>query len=76
MELLGRPSARIPRSNHVVLQPELVVRDLPPVATFPSLEVKRPEIYYGELSNEYVIVKTKVPEFSYPTATGDIKLIQ
>lgn len=27
MELLGRPSARIPRSNHVVLQPELVVRD-------------------------------------------------
>lgn len=27
MELLGRPSARIPRSNHVVLPPELVVRD-------------------------------------------------
>lgn len=27
MELLGRPSVRIPRSNHVVLQPELVVRD-------------------------------------------------
>lgn len=27
MELLGRPTARIPRSNHVVLQPELVVRD-------------------------------------------------
>ncbi|WP_395639413.1 LacI family DNA-binding transcriptional regulator [Pseudolysinimonas sp.] len=27
LELLGRPSARIPRSNHVVLQPELVVRD-------------------------------------------------
>src|SRR5690606_25721145 len=27
MELLGRPSARIPRSNHVVLQPDLVIRD-------------------------------------------------
>jgi LacI family transcriptional regulator len=27
MELLGRPTARIPRSNHVVLPPELVVRD-------------------------------------------------
>lgn len=27
LELLGRPSARIPRSNHVVLQPELVIRD-------------------------------------------------
>lgn len=27
MELLGRPSARRPGSNHVVLQPELVLRD-------------------------------------------------
>ncbi len=35
----------------------------------------RPEIYYGELSNDYVIVKTKVPEFSYPTATGNINTI-
>lgn len=27
LELLARPSAKIPRSNHVVLQPELVIRD-------------------------------------------------
>lgn len=27
LELLGRPSTRIPRSNHVVLQPDLIVRD-------------------------------------------------
>lgn len=27
MELLARPASKVPRSNHVVLQPELVVRD-------------------------------------------------
>lgn len=51
--------------------PEFFVKDIPAVS-LADITVKRPEIYYGELSNEYVIVKTKVPEFSYPTATGNI----
>jgi uncharacterized membrane protein (UPF0182 family) len=51
--------------------PEFFVKDIPPVS-LADIRVTRPEIYYGELSNEYVIVKTKVPEFSYPTATENI----
>jgi uncharacterized membrane protein (UPF0182 family) len=51
--------------------PEFFVKDIPPVS-LANIRVKRPEIYFGELSNEYVVVKTKVPEFSYPTATGNI----
>ncbi len=51
--------------------PEFFVKDIPPVS-LADIKVTRPEIYYGELSNEYVIVGTKVPEFSYPTATGNI----
>jgi uncharacterized membrane protein (UPF0182 family) len=51
--------------------PEFFVKDIPAVS-LADIKVTRPEIYFGELSNEYVIVKTKVPEFSYPTATGDI----
>ena len=51
--------------------PEFFVKDIPAVS-LADVKVTRPEIYYGELSNEYVIVKTKVPEFSYPTATGNI----
>ena len=51
--------------------PEFFIKDIPPVSLI-DLKVTRPEIYYGELSNEYVIVGTKVPEFSYPTATGNI----
>jgi len=51
--------------------PEFFVKDIPPVS-LADIKVNRPEIYFGELSNEYVIVTTKVPEFSYPTATGNI----
>ena len=51
--------------------PEFFVKDIPAVS-LADIKVTRPEIYYGELSNDYVIVKTKVPEFSYPTATGNI----
>jgi uncharacterized membrane protein (UPF0182 family) len=51
--------------------PEFFVKDIPAVS-LADIKVTKPEIYFGELSNEYVIVKTKVPEFSYPTATGNI----
>lgn len=51
--------------------PEFYIKDIP-AASLADIKVTRPEIYFGELSNDYVIVKTKVPEFSYPTATGNI----
>ncbi|OGU16564.1 MAG: hypothetical protein A2076_02480 [Geobacteraceae bacterium GWC2_53_11] len=51
--------------------PEFFVKDIPAVS-LADVKVTRPEIYFGELSNDYVVVKTKIPEFSYPTATGDI----
>ena len=51
--------------------PEFIIKDIPP-ASSADLKVTRPEIYYGELSNDYVIVKTKVPEFSYPTSGENI----
>ncbi len=51
--------------------PEFIIKDIPTVS-FADLKVTRPEIYYGELSNDYVIVKTKVPEFSYPTSGENI----
>jgi hypothetical protein len=51
--------------------PEFFIKDIPAVS-LADIKVTRPEIYYGEMSNDYVIVKTRVPEFSYPTATGNI----
>ncbi len=51
--------------------PEFFVKDIPAVS-LADIKVTRPEIYFGEMSNDYVVVKTKIPEFSYPTATGNI----
>lgn len=51
--------------------PEFFVKDIPAVS-LADIRVTRPEIYYGEMSNDYVITRTKVPEFSYPTASGNI----
>jgi len=46
-------------------QPQLLVRDIPPV-TDTRIEINRPEIYFGELTDEYVITNAKSPEFDYP----------
>jgi len=52
--------------------PVLFVKDLPPKSEFKQLSVNRPEIYYGELTNDYVIVKTKSKEFDYPKGEENV----
>jgi uncharacterized membrane protein (UPF0182 family) len=47
-------------------QPEFFIKDIPPVANT-NISVKRPEIYYGELSGSYCFVNTTSPEFDYPS---------
>ncbi len=61
------PVSRITREG----LPEFIIKDIPPVSGA-DLKIIRPEIYFGELSNDYVIVNTKVKEFSYPTSTGNV----
>ncbi len=46
--------------------PNLLVKDIPPQAEYASLEVERPEIYYGELTWEPVVVNSKEREFDFP----------
>ncbi|WP_026478072.1 UPF0182 family membrane protein [Alkaliphilus transvaalensis] len=46
-------------------QPHLAIRDIPPVSNI-DIEITRPEIYFGELTNQYIIVNTKEMEFDYP----------
>ena len=47
--------------------PELWIRDFPPLVTQASLpKVRRPEIYYGELNNDYILVNTSLKEIDYP----------
>ncbi len=51
--------------------PVLFVKDLPPSATG-SLRVTRPQIYYGELTNNFVITNTVQREFDYPAGDENI----
>jgi len=51
--------------------PRLWVKDLPPSFDV-DLKVERPEIYYGEKTDEYVLVNTKTKEFDYPKGDKNV----
>jgi len=51
--------------------PVLYIKDLPPVSSV-SVKVTRPQIYFGELTNDHVFVNTKQNEFDYPSG-DDVK---
>jgi uncharacterized protein len=46
--------------------PTLLIKDMPVQSTVADLTVKRPEIYFGEMTNTDVYVKTRQQEFNYP----------
>src|SRR5256885_16495779 len=46
--------------------PGLVLSDMPVRSSIPSLKITRPEIYFGELTNTDVYVRTRQKEFNYP----------
>jgi uncharacterized membrane protein (UPF0182 family) len=46
--------------------PKLILSNMPVQSTIPSIKVTRPEIYFGELTNTDVYVKTRQKEFNYP----------
>jgi len=49
--------------------PVLLVKDIPPVGHF---DIEQPQIYFGEKTNDYVIVKTKTQEFDYPMGEQNV----
>ncbi len=46
--------------------PTLILSNMPVQSTVKSISVTRPEIYFGELTNTDVYVKTRQQEFNYP----------
>jgi uncharacterized membrane protein (UPF0182 family) len=51
--------------------PDLLIKDLPPVIDF-DMRIEHPEIYYGEKTDGYVLVKTKTEEFDYPKGDENV----
>ncbi|NQT57138.1 MAG: UPF0182 family protein, partial [Desulfobacteraceae bacterium] len=54
--------------------PNLLIKDLPP-SFDADLKIDRPEIYYGEKTDQYVLVKTKTKEFDYPKGDKNVYTI-
>ena len=52
--------------------PEFLVKDIPPQSASGFPKITRPQIYYGEVSNEYVLVKTKSQELDYPSGDQNV----
>jgi len=46
--------------------PVFYIKDIPPQTEMQEIDLKRPEIYYGENTNNFVLVKTNTQEFDYP----------
>ncbi|NTU70422.1 MAG: UPF0182 family protein [Coriobacteriia bacterium] len=46
--------------------PKFLIGDVPPRTTVPSLKTDQPRIYFGELTDDYVVVDTGIKEFDFP----------
>jgi uncharacterized membrane protein (UPF0182 family) len=51
--------------------PEFFIKDIPPAAAT-NVQVKQPQIYYGEKTDSYCFVKTKAKEFDYPSGDENV----
>ena len=51
--------------------PVLLIKDIPPRSSV-DLKIDRPEIYFGELSNDHVFVNTDTKEFDYPQGEQNV----
>jgi hypothetical protein len=53
-------------------RPKLIIKNIPPEEDIPELELTRPQIYYGETTNDHVYVDTGRREFDYPSGTENV----
>ena len=53
-------------------QPDMMIDSIPPVSDVEEITIERPEIYFGESTNNYVVVNTDEPEFDYPSGDNNV----
>lgn len=51
--------------------PDFIIKDIPPVSSYPELTITEPRIYYGELTNDWVVTNTSTKEFDYPLGSSN-----
>lgn len=53
-------------------QPDMLIDSIPPVSDVKEIAITRPEIYFGELTNDYILTNTDEQEFDYPSGESNI----
>lgn len=48
-------------------QPDMLIESIPPISDVEEIQIERPEIYFGELTHNYIITNTDEKEFDYPS---------
>ncbi|MBC2722904.1 UPF0182 family protein [Desulfosporosinus sp.] len=51
--------------------PSFAIKDVPPQSEFSEFRLTEPRIYYGELTNDWVVANTTVKEFDYPLGNSN-----
>lgn len=52
-------------------QPDVLIGGIPPESSVDEIKITQPEIYFGELTNNYVLVNTSEEEFDYPDGNSN-----
>lgn len=47
-------------------QPDVLIKNIPPESSINEIDITEPRIYFGEMTNDYILVNTSEDEFDYP----------
>lgn len=51
--------------------PKLLIKNIPPVSSTGAPQISRPEIYYGEQTDNHCYIKTREKEFDFPLGSSN-----
>lgn len=51
--------------------PSYAIKNVPPLTDFPQFKISEPRIYFGELTNDWVVANTTAKEFDYPQGNSN-----
>ena len=52
-------------------QPDVMIGNIPPQSEISEIQMEQPEVYFGELSDDYILVNTSEEEFDYPDGSSN-----
>ncbi|MGL4607878.1 MAG: UPF0182 family protein [Eubacteriaceae bacterium] len=70
----GAAVSPVNKTNYVG-QPDLIVKDIPPMTDVSELLINEPRIYFGEEGYGYAVTNCTTPEFDYPQGDNNQEVV-